>query len=128
MEQDVKKREAQQINVCRASSFPAFIEDTEDELKDGEFEVPLEEKIETPLNKDDKPLEEGNRIWATGLFSEAEQIWATASISQRLAEGFQQPLKNTSHHISNIFTLSSPRIPSTLMNCLRRSLGIMQLS
>ena len=90
MERDTKKREGQQINVCHASPFPAFIEDTEDELKDGEFEVPLEEKIETPLNKDDKPLEEGNRIWATGLFSEAEQIWATASISQRLAEGFQQ--------------------------------------
>ncbi len=90
MEQDAKKRETQQINACCTSPFPAFIEDTEDELKDGEFEVPLKEKIEIPLNEDDKPLEEGDHIWATGLFPEAEQIQATASISQRLAEGFQQ--------------------------------------
>src|SRR6266542_1037265 len=66
------------------------IEDAKDELKDGEFEVPLEEEVETPLDEDDEPLEEGDHIWATGLFPEAEQIQATASISQRLAEGFQQ--------------------------------------
>ena len=64
------------------------IEDAKDELKDGEFEVPLEEEVETPLDEDDEPLEEGDHIWATGLFPEAEQIQATASISQRLAEGF----------------------------------------
>ena len=48
----------------------------------------LEEKVETPLDKDDEPLEEGDCIWATGLFPEAEQIWSTASITQRLPEGF----------------------------------------
>src|SRR6266511_2922650 len=88
----MKKREAQQINTCHAGAFPAFIKDTEDELKDGQFEVPLKEEVETPLDKDDEPLEEGDRIWATGLFPEAEQIQATALISQRLAEGFQQNL------------------------------------
>src|SRR6266508_3446431 len=87
-EQDAKKREAQQINAYCASPFPAFVENAEDELKDGEFKVPLKEKVETPLNKDDEPLEEGDRIWTTGLFPEAEQIWVTALISQRLAEGF----------------------------------------
>ena len=86
----MKKREAQQINTCHAGPFPAFIEDAEDELKDSEFEVPLEEKVETPLDKDNEPFEEGNCIWAIGLFSEAEQIQATASISQRLVEGFRQ--------------------------------------
>src|SRR6266511_6412977 len=70
----MKKREAQQINACHASFFPAFVEDTEDELKDGEFEVPLKEKVEIPLDEDHKPLEEGDHIWATGLFPEAEQI------------------------------------------------------
>ncbi len=64
------------------------IEDAEDELEDGEFEVPLEEEVETPLDEDDEPLEEGDHIWATGLFPEAEQIQATTSIFQRLAEGF----------------------------------------
>ena len=58
-------------------------------LPNTKFEAPLEEKVETPLDKDDEPLEEGDRIWATGLFPEAEQIQATTSISQRLAEGFQ---------------------------------------
>src|SRR6266540_3781033 len=102
----MKKREAQQINACHAGPFPAFVKDAEDELEDGEFEVPLEEKVEvpieekievlleekveTPLDEDDEPLEEGNCIYATRLFPEAEQIQVTASISQRLAEGFQQ--------------------------------------
>ena len=81
----MKKREAQQINKCHASPFSAFVKDTEDELKDGQFEVPLEEEVETPLDEDNEPLEEGNRIWATVLFPEAEQIQATASISQRLS-------------------------------------------
>ena len=36
----------------------------------------------------DEPLEEGDRIWATGLLPQAEHIRATATVSQRLAEGF----------------------------------------
>ncbi len=76
--------------MCCAGPFPAFVKDTEDELKDDEFEVPLKEKVKTPLDEDDEPLEEGDCIWATGLFPEAEQIRATALISQRLAEGFRQ--------------------------------------
>ena len=67
----MKKKEAQQINTCHMGPFPAFVKDTED----GQFEVPLEEGVKTPLNEDDEPLEEGD-------------FWATASISQRLAEGF----------------------------------------
>ena len=100
-EQDMKKREAQQINACCAGPFPAFVEDTKDELKDGEFEVPLEEKVEIPLDEDDKPLEEGNCIWTMGLFPQAEQIQATSSISQRLVEGFRQNsiLTNFDEHI-----------------------------
>src|SRR6266540_981930 len=90
MEQDTKKRETQQINTCHAGPFPAFVKDAEDELEDGEFEVPLKEEVETPLDEDNEPIEEGNCIWATGLFPEAEQIWATTLISQRLVEGFQQ--------------------------------------
>src|SRR6266511_161754 len=56
MEQDTKKREAQQINMCCAGPFPAFVEDAEDELEDGQFKVPLEEEVKTPLNEDDEPL------------------------------------------------------------------------
>ncbi len=45
MEWDTKKREAQQINACCASPFPAFIEDAKDELEDGEFEVPSKRRL-----------------------------------------------------------------------------------
>jgi len=43
----------------------------------------------------DEPLEEGDGIWATGLFPQAEQIRATATVSQRLAEGFRQNSQST---------------------------------
>jgi hypothetical protein len=33
-------------------------------------------------------IEEGDRIWATGLIPEAQYVQATSTISQRLAEGF----------------------------------------
>jgi len=36
----------------------------------------------------DEPLEEGDQIWATGLFPQAKHICATATVSQQLAEGF----------------------------------------
>ena len=92
-ERDAKKREAQQVNACRAGPLPAFVEDDDDEFDDPE--VPLEE-AGTPLDEDDEPLEEGDRIWATGLFPEAEQIRATASFSQKLAEGFRKNTTSTS--------------------------------
>ena len=46
----------QQINACCASPSPAFGKDARDELKDDEFEVPLKEKVKTPLDDGDKPL------------------------------------------------------------------------
>ncbi len=117
-ERDTKKRETQQINVCCAGLFPAFIEDTKDELKDGQFEVPLEEEdFETPLDEDNELLEEGDRIWATGLFPEAEQIRATTLISQRLAEGFRQ---NSTSLIKTLFEMPSCR----LVSCHRKSWSI----
>jgi len=33
-------------------------------------------------------IEEGDRMWATGLIPEAQYIQASSTISQRLAEGF----------------------------------------
>ena len=66
--------------------FPAFVEDAnkeEDELK----EEP-ERLSNTEPNDSDEPLEEGDRIWATGLFPQAEHIRASAIVSQRLVEGF----------------------------------------
>ena len=45
---------------------------------------------ESESEEPDEPLEEGDRIWATGLFPQAEFIQAMTTISQRLAEGFRQ--------------------------------------
>ena len=57
--------------------MPAFIEEAEDEEDEPE---PLPE--DTPKEQ----LEEGDRIWATGLLPEPEHIRASSTISQRLAE------------------------------------------
>jgi len=73
-EQNARREDTERINTCQTGPFPAFVEDAdeEDEAK------PIPEQ----------PLEEGNRIWATRLFPKAEHIRATATVSQRLAEGF----------------------------------------
>jgi len=38
-------------------------------------------------------LEEGNRVWATGLLPEAQYIGATSTISQQLAESFSKHME-----------------------------------
>ena len=84
-EQNAQRKDAERINACRAGPFPAFIEDA-----DEEDETEMTSKCPPNAETDflDEPLEEGDRIWATGLFPQAEHIRATATVSQRLAEGF----------------------------------------
>jgi len=77
-----KKEESRRINACRTGPFPAFVED--------EPEPEPLPRSEPKSEEPDEPLEEGDRIWATGLFPQAEFIQATTTISQRLAEGFRQ--------------------------------------
>jgi len=79
------------VNACRAGPFPAFVEDTEDE-DDEPHAMPENAPFNGPVDPDfpDEPLEEGDRIWATGLFPQAEHIRTTATVSQRIAEGFRQ--------------------------------------
>ena len=60
--------------------MPAFVEDADDEEED-------HASADKPEEDD---LEEGDRIWATGLIPEPEYICATASVSQRLAKAFKQ--------------------------------------
>ena len=82
------------MNACCTGPFPAFVEDADDEDDEPytNSEVPTDAESDGPDDFDfpDEPLEEGNRIWATGLFPQAEHIRATATISQRLVEGFRQ--------------------------------------
>jgi len=90
VERNEKREDTEQINTCQTSPFPAFVEDAdeEDEAKptpDPEADFP------------DEPLKEGNQIWATGLFPQAEHIRATATVSQPLAEGFRQNSQPADH-------------------------------
>jgi len=68
-----------------------FIEDAEDE-DDEPHAVPENTPFNGLVNPDfpDEPVEEGNRIWATGLFPQAEHIRVTATVFQCLAESFRQ--------------------------------------
>jgi predicted aspartyl protease len=78
-ERRILKREAASINACRSGSFPATVEDVEEE------EVASDEPAASDIPFD---IEEGDCVWATGLIPEAQYIQATSTISQRLAEGF----------------------------------------
>ena len=73
------KKEEASVSACRTGPFPATIED----------EASDDEPLASDLPFD---IEEGDRVWATGLIPEAQYIRATSTISQRLAEGFA---KNT---------------------------------
>jgi len=98
-ERNAEKKFAQQVNTCRMGPFPAFVEDTDDEDDEPctNPELPSDTESDGPPDCDfpDKLLEEGNRVWATGLFPQAEQIRANATVSQRLAEGFRQNSQST---------------------------------
>ena len=79
----ILKREAASINACRSGSFPAMVEDADEE----------EEASDEPTTSDIPfDIEDGDRVWATGLIPEAQYVQASSTISQRLAEGFA---KNT---------------------------------
>ena len=80
-ERKLAKKEAANINACRAGPFPTAAEDTPN--------------CEPPTSDIPFDLEEGDHVWATGLLPKAEYIQATSTISQRLAENFA---KNTEPH------------------------------
>ena len=73
------RKEAASIEACWLGSFPASTGEAEaEEISDNE----------PPTSDLPFDLEEGDRVWATGLLPEAHYIQAFATISQRLAEGF----------------------------------------
>ena len=79
-EQNVKKEDVWQINSCRTGPFPAFVEDADDEEDKPAAELPQPSDSSFEMFPDE-PLEEGDRIWATGLFPQAEHIRATSTVS-----------------------------------------------
>jgi len=76
VERNAKRRDIEWINACRTGPFPAFVEDANEE-----DELMSEPSHDPESNFPDEPLEEGDRIWATRLFSEAEHICMTATVS-----------------------------------------------
>jgi len=78
-ERKILKQEAASINACRSGSFPATVEDADEE-----------DEVNMDPTASDIPfdIEEGDWVWATGLIPEAQYIQASSTISQRLAEGF----------------------------------------
>jgi len=84
-ERNTRREDTERINTCQTGPFPAFVEDADEEDK---AELTPEQFPDPEADFPDEPLEEGDQIWATGLFPQAEHIRATATVSQRLAEGF----------------------------------------
>jgi hypothetical protein len=72
-ERKVRKKEARRVATCSSGEIPDLIRDEEDEEDD-----------DTP------EFEEGDRLFATGLDQPAEEVRATSTVSQRLAEAFKR--------------------------------------
>jgi len=94
VEWNAQREDTERINTCWTGPFPAFVEDADEE---DEAEPTPEESPDLEADFPDEPLEEGDRIWATGLFPQVEHIRATATVFQRLAEGFRQNSQPTDH-------------------------------
>jgi predicted aspartyl protease len=75
-ERRLAKRDAANISACRTGPFPTAAEDSPETSED-------EPTPDIPFD-----LEEGDRVWATGLLPKAEYVQATLTISQQLAESF----------------------------------------
>jgi len=93
-ERNAKREDTEWINTCRTGPFPAFIEDADEEDK---AKLTPKQSPDPEADFPDELLEEGDRIWATGLFPQAEHVRATATVSQRLAEGFRQNSQPADH-------------------------------
>ena len=103
--------------------FPAFVEDADEEEDDLKCPSDTERPSDVEPDDSDEPLEEGDRIWATGLFPQAEHIRVSAMVSQRLAEGFRQNSQPADHekhipehlrHFHSVFSKDSfDELPGT---------------
>ena len=73
-EQNAKREDTERINACQTGPFPAFIEDANEE---DEAELTSEQSPDPEADFPDEPLEESDRIWATGLFPQAPRYRLT---------------------------------------------------
>jgi len=73
-ERKAKKAEVRRLELCSAGDLPDLVRDDEDDEDD----------------EDDLDFEDGDRMFASGLHAPPEEIRATSTISQRLAEAFKR--------------------------------------
>ncbi len=73
-ERSAKKEDTTRINTCRMGPFPAFVEDADEEEDDSKCPSDTECPSDVEPDDSDELLEEGDHIWATGLFPQAEHI------------------------------------------------------
>ena len=91
-ERRIRKAEIRSIAACTAGDLPDLLRDDDDD------------------DDDDKPeFEEGDRMFATGLKGPMEEVRATSTISQRLAEAFKR--NSELDHSSTVPNASGEGIP-----------------
>lgn len=90
----VERKEKQgaeaRISACRAGPFPVFVEEV-----DKEDEADAYEGVEELFAAEDPEIEDGDRIWVAGLPPPPEDIRATITRSQQLAEEAHRILSHT---------------------------------
>jgi hypothetical protein len=84
-ERRAAKVSAARINLCRVGPRPSWVEELDDDEEDEYIQADLDMKMPDLA---DVELEEGDRLFATWEAPPAENICATGSTSQRLAEAF----------------------------------------
>jgi len=75
-ERKARKAEARRIAECTAGDLPDLVRDDEDDEDDED--------------EGDPEFEDGDRVFASGLHAPPENLRATSTISQRLAEAFKR--------------------------------------
>jgi hypothetical protein len=86
-EKRIRRAEERRTEKCREGPMP----ETEVELEDvPELGPDSDDDEEDDDEDEEEEIEEGDRVFATGLSEDAEEIRATGNISQRLAEAFHR--------------------------------------
>ena len=87
-EQREKRAEARRVHSCRAGPMPSVDDDLRD-VPDLSPD-PDDDDDDAPVDADDFPIEEGDRIFVVNFNDHKEDIRATQNVSQRLAEAFHK--------------------------------------
>jgi hypothetical protein len=96
-ERRTQRAEVRQIGRCSAGPLPASVEDVAEEDED------------STTSEGEPQLEDGDRVFAAGLLPPPQEIRATSTVSQRLAEAHK--LNSQPNPLSAASTTSTEDIP-----------------